>query len=477
MWTTSTLKKWGQECGARLSGALVDRIDPISSAFSINTRTLKPGDIFVALTGDKQDGHAFIDEAFLKGASGAMVRSSWFESQPPLFRANESRFFIIVPDPLAGLQSLAAWHRQSFECPLIGITGSNGKTTTKEILAKILEQRGPILKTEGNFNNQIGLPLSLLGLKKEDQAAVLEMGVSHPGDMQLLCKIAKPTVAMITNIGTAHLAFLKNPEGVAAEKGILFASLPKNGIAIINRDDPYLAPWEKRVEQKWTYGIEQHADITASDIEQNGDTMQFNLVLNRNQEGGGGKMRITLPLVGKHQIYNALAAATAAIALGYHFDEIRAALCEIRPAPLRGEVISYGGATILLDAYNANPASMRVALQTLATFVPSQNGTGKHRKVAFLGDMLELGEVARAAHKEAGKVAAKNQIDRLIAVGHFSEAVAQGAIEAGMRKEAISTYKDLSAIDLEGEIQAGDIILIKGSRGMGMEQLLGGRSH
>ncbi len=470
IWTIENIRDWAQGARAEIRGTLSDCV---IGGFSINTKTIQPGDIFIALKGEKHDGHAFIDDAFQKGAAGAMVSHAGFESLSGLAK---SRLLIVVEDPLTGLQSLAAWHRQSFHGSLIGVTGTNGKTTTKEILAKILGTRGSVLKTEGNFNNQIGLPLSLLRLGKEDRAAVLEMGVSRPGDMRLLCDIAKPTAAIITNIGSAHLEFLKNVEGVAAEKGVLFESLASDGIAIINRDDSYLSAWEERIPNRWTYSIERDADITASDIEQLGSETAFTLVLNRNQAGGGGKMRVVLPLIGRHQVYNALAASALAIALGYEFDEIRAALSEVRPVSLRGEVISYQGATVLLDAYNANPASMQSGLQTLAAYSPPKNGVG-HRKVALLGDMLELGESSKAAHRETGRTVARNHIDRLITVGNFSEAMAEGAIEGGMEKEAVSVFKTLEAIDLAHEIQKGDIVLIKGSRGMGMERLIKGTSH
>ena len=441
------------------------------NGFSINTQTLQPDEIFIALQGTKQDGHDFVEEALSKGAGGAMVSRAWFASHPHL---GASHFMVVVDDPLAGLQSLAKWDRRAFNGPVIGITGSNGKTTTKEMLVKILQRRGSVLKTEGNLNNHIGLPLSILGLKKEDTVAVLEMGVSRPGDMRLLCEIAKPTVGIITNIGPAHLEHLGSVEGaaplagVASEKGVLFETIASNGIAIINQDDPYLSKWSQTVSQKWTYSVEGDADVTASEIEQRGNGISFTLTLNRNHSGGGGKMKVILSLVGNHQVYNALAAATAALALGYEFDEIRSALREVRPAPLRGELIEWGGATILLDAYNANPASMKVGIQTLAEY-----GGGEHaRKVAILGDMLELGDAAKALHKEIGKKVAEHRIDRLIAVGKFSEVVACGAAGAGMSKTAISTYKYIESIDLENEIQKGDVVLIKGSRGMQMERLL-----
>ncbi len=472
MWSVDRLLIWGVEQDITMIG------NPQARAivgFSINTQTLQPGEIFIALPGTNHDGHDFVQDAFHKGAAGAMVARSWFESRVDLFK---NHFMIVVDDPLVGLQSLATWHRNAFEGPVIGITGSNGKTTTKEMLAKILSRRGHVLKTEGNFNNQIGLPLTLLRLERNDQAAVLEMGISRPGDMRLLCDIARPTMGIITNIGAAHLEFLGSLEGVATEKGVLFEAISSTGIAIINQDDPYLSQWEAAISKKWTYSIggttlaghvapaRHNADLMASEIAQNENGISFTLTLDRNQKGGGGKMKVILSVVGQVQVYNALAASAAALALGYEFDEIRSALREFSPISLRGEVVKWNGATILLDAYNANPSSMKAALQTLAGY------GSQGRKVAVLGDMLELGSAAKAAHKEIGRKVAQSGIDRLIAVGKFCEVVACGATGAGMAKEAIATFKDIASVDLAHEIQQGDIVLIKGSRGMKMERLL-----
>ncbi len=467
MWSIDRLLMWGKDKEVEIYGDLGGRA---ISGFSISTQTLQPGEIFIALQGTRQDGHDFVEDALYKGAAGAMVSRSWFTLQQNKRQKNifNSNFMIVVPDPLVGLQSLAKWHRGTFQCPIIGITGSNGKTTTKEMLAKILGMRGPVLKTEGNLNNHIGVPLTLLRLKKEDQAAVLEMGISRPGDMSLLCDIAKPTMGIITNIGAAHLEFLGNIEGVATEKTVLFEAMRIGGTAIINQDDPYLSPWEGVCSEKWTYSIGNDADLIATEIVSNRNGLAFTLALNRNQKGGGGKMKVVLSLLGEHHVYNALAASAGALALGYEFDEIRSALQDISPMPLRGEIIEWNGATILLDAYNANPASMQAALLTLAGVAP----LGGHRKVAILGDMLELGSAAKSAHKELGRKVAQNRIDRLIAVGQFCEIVACGALGKGMQKQAITTFKNLESLDLAHEIQSGDVVLIKGSRGMGMERLL-----
>jgi UDP-N-acetylmuramoyl-tripeptide--D-alanyl-D-alanine ligase len=471
MWSVDRLLTWGKEHGAEIVGNLENRA---ISGFSINTQTLSAGTVFICLKGTQQDGHYFVEEAFDKGAAGVMVSRAWFSEQKNKGKNKRQQnlfdphLMIVVEDPLSSLQSLAGWHRRSFQCPIIGITGTNGKTTTKEMLSKILIRRGPVLKTEGNLNNHIGLPLTLLRLQKEDQAAVLEMGISRPGDMRLLCEIAKPTMGIITNIGQAHLEWLGNIEGVAAEKKILFDSMAEGSIVVINGDDPLLQ-WDGKASEKWTYAIENEADLTATEIEQHDHKMSFTLALNKNQKGGGGKMKVILPLLGTHQVYNAMAASTGALALGYEFDEIRSALKDFSAIALRGEVIKWNGATILLDAYNANPSSMKSALKTLAEYVDVTEG---HRKVAVLGDMLELGSMAKSAHKGLGRQVAQSGIDRLIVVGQFSEIVACGAVGEGLRKEAVSVYKNVASLNLAHEIQEGDVVLIKGSRGMKMEQLL-----
>jgi len=510
MWTIDRILKWGEETK---EGEIRGNRHLVIGGYSINTQTLQSSEIFIALQGNRCDGHSFIQEAFQKGASGAMVSRAWFQASSMASDLLAHHFFILVDDPLIGLQSLAGWHRNQFSVPVIGITGSNGKTTTKEMLASILSRRGPVLKNEGNFNNGIGLPLTLLRLSSDHRLVVLEMGISQPGEMRRLCTIAKPTAGLITNIGPAHLEFLGDLSGVAMEKQVLFDSIPKNGAVIVNDDDPYLSKWTGDVLEKWTYAVHKGADLTAMDITQSAAGTTFTLQLDRHHSGGGGKQKIVLSLLGAHQVYNAMAASATALALGYEFDDIRDGLRQMRPIPLRGEVIHALGATIFLDAYNANAESIKSALQTLVSAFEGSSaslrttggfdslantsmessssllGSGaclpvatcvrglfatprRGRKVAILGDMLELGETARKSHLEVGRMVVQNGIDRLIVVGKWSAFVAQGAKEKGMLKEAISIYKDIKEVNLALEIKEGDIVLIKGSRGMGMEQAL-----
>ncbi|NKE70395.1 UDP-N-acetylmuramoyl-tripeptide--D-alanyl-D-alanine ligase [Candidatus Manganitrophus noduliformans] len=436
---------------------------------SIDTRTLRPGDLFVAVKGPRFDGHDFVAQALEQGASGAVVSRHGFQAREGAWRPLLDRhFLILVEDPLTALQSLAAWHRTRFDLPLIGVTGSNGKTTTKEMIAAILSRRGPVLKTEGNLNNHLGLPLSLLRLDASHRAAVLEIGISLKGEMRCLCEIARPTVGLITNIGPAHLEFLGSIEGVAEEKGSLFEAVRPDGTAIINLDDPHLAPWEKRLSVKWTFALDAPADVTATEIRPEGAGIGFLLTLRRTGEAG----RVHLATSGRHQVANALGAAAVACALGYRLEEIRDGLADFRPVALRAEVLEAEGKTLLLDAYNANPASIKAAIEMLAAF-PRREG-GSSRKIALLGDMLELGTFSESAHRGVGEAAAQNGIDLLIAVGRWAGAVAEGARQAGMAGEKISAYADLPSLQKEflSYLRKGDVLLIKGSRGMRMETVL-----
>lgn len=476
MWTINQI---AEGCRGVIEGAFHPTESAVINQFSIDSRTIQPSEIFVALQGPRFDGHDFIDAVFQRGAAGAVVSRSRFHLKQkewaPFYRHH---FFILVEDPLTSLQSMAIWHRRRFHLPLVGVTGSNGKTTTKEMTASILSRRGPVLKNEGNFNNHIGLPLSLLRLKEEHQAAVLEMGISQKGEMKRLCEIAEPTVGLITNVGPAHLEFLGDLDGVAKEKGKLFQAIQVGGTGIINRDDPYLQPWEEKLTDKWTFGLHPSADVAASAIEQQSEGTRFMLHLKRKGETkrGGEMVPITLPIVGRHQVYNALAAAAVASALGLGSSEIQEGLQQFRPVALRTEILKIRGVHILLDAYNANPASMKAALEMLASYQPEAHEAGSHRKIAVLGDMLELGSAADAAHLEIGKWAAQRGIDLLIAVGALAEKVVEGARQEGMAAGALFFLPDLESAQklLQEKMQEGDCLLIKGSRGMKMERVLAG---
>ncbi|MFQ5596540.1 MAG: UDP-N-acetylmuramoyl-tripeptide--D-alanyl-D-alanine ligase [Nitrospiria bacterium] len=437
------------------------------SGFSIDSRTIQPNAMFIALDGPRFDGHDFVEEALRKGGAGAIVSAAAFQEREKQWRPYfASHYFVRVEDPLKALQALAAWHRRRFRCPLIGITGSNGKTTTKEITAAILGQSGPVLKTKGNLNNHIGLPLTLLGLNKDHGAAVLEMGISQKGEMRRLCDIAAPTVGLITNIGSAHLEGLDDLEGVGREKGVLFESLGPGGTAVINRDDRFLNRWMQGLSRKWTFGLDPESDITAENIDAGREGVRFRLLRKRN---GNAAEEIRLPMPGKHQIVNALGAAAVAASLGCGIQETAAGLAAFRPMPRRMEIFKTKGLTLLFDAYNANPDSVYAALQLLSSY-PKASGA----RIAVLGEMLELGRFRESAHFQVGMQAAGFGIDRLFCLGASAERTADGARQGGMTPDVVSVHPDLESLaaSLKKVLAKGDTLLLKGSRAIRMEHLL-----
>ena len=448
MWTFS-------QCIEATGGQGIGRPASVSAVTTDSRRPVE-GALFFALSGDRFDGHDFVEAALQHGAVGAVVSQSAFaERQAAGSKRTAGSFFICVDSPVAALGRMAAWHRRRFSIPLIGITGSNGKTTTKEMLAAILSRRRATLATRGNLNNQIGLPLSLLELTDAHQVAVLEIGISRPGEMKPLCDIARPTVGIVTNVGPAHLEFLGSIEGVAREKGIML-EMAESGV--VNLDDPHLAPWAARLAKKWTYSLDGPADVSVSAIRPGPNATAFRLHL-----AGTETDDVILSSPGRHQLQNALAAAACAWAVGCTGDDIRAGLTAFRPTAMRMEVREVGDLRVLLDAYNANPASMKAAIATLAA--------APGRRVALLGDMLELGVDAAMLHAAVGQFAARAGIDCLFCVGQFAQAMADGAKQAGGQAEVYAALTDAAA-PLRAVLRPGDTLLIKGSRGMKMEAIL-----
>jgi UDP-N-acetylmuramoyl-tripeptide--D-alanyl-D-alanine ligase len=369
---------------------------------------------------------------------------------------------IPVEDTLLALQELSLLHRQRFSLPVIGITGTNGKTTTKEMLAGVLRQRGPVLKNEGNLNNHIGVPLTLLKLNDRHQSAVIEMGMSGPGEISLLTRLAIPLVGIITNVGPAHLEFLGTTDAVAHAKGELLEGMRADGTAVLNAEDRYFETLrEKFPGRTLAFGITESADVRATDIVPRRDATEMML------HAGGRSVPLRLRTVGRHNISNALAAAAAATALAVPLETVKAGLEGFRPVPLRSELREIQGRTVLADCYNANPASVLAALETLVAL-------GKGRTVAVLGDMLELGVTAVEAHRDIGRAAARLHIDLLIGVGPLGRHIAEGARAAGMAEHqaAEAATPSQAAALLRERSRAGDAVLVKGSRGMKMETIL-----
>jgi len=442
--------------------------DCVINRISIDSRTLIPGDLFFAIIGPNFDGHDFIIEAFNKGAVGVVVckgASTLLRNE----QINKNKIIIEVKDTLSALQDWSKYYKDRFETFNICVTGSNGKTTTKEIIAYILSQEFPLLRTSGNYNNEIGIPLTLLQLNKSHKFLVAEIGMRGLGEIRTLTNFIPPDLAVITNIGEAHIGLLGSKDNIFKAKSELLQSLDKDGIAILNRDDPYFFKMLKIVKGKkvYTFGVENKSDIMACNIRMVSDKgMRFTL------EVQNGKSReIYFPLLGRHNIYNALAASAVAFALGIELDLIERGLSSSKPLGLHMQLSNFNkGIKILNDSYNASPLSVKSALETLAEV--AQN----NRKIAILGDMLELGEKTDFYHREIGKEAAKLSIDILITVGQRGKIIAQSSKEEGMAKERVFSFEKNEKINLAKKLlslaKPGDFILLKGSREMKMEEIL-----
>ncbi len=443
-------------------GEIAGRVGRVEiKGVSIDSRNIKEGELFVAIKGDRFDGHDFVPDAIKKGAWGALVERTALEHK--FSSLGGLRNILPVEDTLYALQEMAHVHRKKFAVPVIGITGSNGKTTTKEMLASILKQKGPVLKNEGNLNNHIGVPLTLLKMKESHWAAVIEMGMSAPGEIDTLARLVAPTVGVITNIGPAHLEFLGTMEKVAQAKGELLDNLEYEAAAVLNADDEYFGVLKKKFAGRLvTFGIANKADVSASDMRLDKEFSDLTIA------AAGARINIRLRTVGTHNVYNALAAAAAAIAVGVPIDAVKFGLDDFEPVAGRSEIKQVEGRTILADYYNANPASMEAALKTLVSLKSGRQA------IAVIGDMLELGELSAEAHREVGRTAARQKVDLLITIGELAQYVEKGALEAGMKKEQIigAPSRENAARLLKQLTRPGDVILIKGSRGMKMEKIL-----
>ncbi|MCX5837619.1 MAG: UDP-N-acetylmuramoyl-tripeptide--D-alanyl-D-alanine ligase, partial [Deltaproteobacteria bacterium] len=426
---------------------------------STDTRTLTAGNLFIALAGENFDGHGCLTQAAERGAAGLVIRADAAEK---LAAAPEEMPAIGVPDTLRALGGIAGDWRRRYPVPLVAITGSSGKTTTKEMVATIAARMRNILKTEGNLNNRIGLPLTLLKLREEHELAIVEMGSNTPGEIAALAVIAAPDVGLITNIGPAHLEGLGSLEAIREEKGSLFEIMAGRGTAILNHDDPAIGLLAKRWRGKRiSFGLSPGAGVTARRIEPAGPQgVRFNLVID------GIGTPVFLAAAGEHNVINALAAAAASWALGLDRHVIAAGLAAFRPIPGRTEIRQLGnGAFLIIDAYNANPASVREAIKTL------QGLRGSGGAVAILGDMLELGKQSEALHEEIGTLLADANIHDLFLRGSLTEALAAGAIRRGFPAERITFFEDPEEVvsSLRPRLKKDDWILIKGSRMMKME--------
>ena len=430
---------------------------------SINSRTIEKEELFVCIQGESFDGHNFLGEAVNKGAAGIILSDPVHLSENMINEGN-SPFVIQSQNTLRALQDLAGYQRTRFPFQVVAVTGTNGKSTTKEMIASIIETKYKTLKTQGNLNNHIGLPLTLLGRKPEHEVGVLEMGMSAAGEIKRLAEIAMPDIGVITNISAGHLDQLKTVKDVQAAKGELFDSINKEGTAIVNADDPLVLELAKSLRvKKITYGIAQSSDVQASNIQNEGSSGFTFTAKVFNQ-----KISVKLSQIGYCNIYNALAALATGHSLGISGKDMSRGLENYQQIPQRNEQIHYEGVTLINDAYNANPQSMREALKTLSEF----NTQGK--RFLIIGDMLELGPLSESAHHELGQEIILSNVDHLVTVGPLASLVAESAKKNPRHPLQIGKFNThVEAVSyLLRNVEKGDCLLIKGSRGTKMENII-----
>ena len=446
-----TLSQIAQFAGASLSsgdGTVV--INKVST----DSRTIKPGELFVALRGENFEGHDFVEASVKAGATGALVDLNWTGNVPINFA------LLRATDTLQAYQTLAANYRQSLTLKVLAITGSNGKTSTKDFAASVLARRFRVTKTEGNFNNHVGLPRTILEATSEDEVAVWEIGMNHPGEIAALSKIAAPDAAIITNIGVAHIEFMGSREAIATEKGTLAEAIEPQGTVILNADDPFSEGIAARTRAKVVLTGTTGGAVRAIEIRQSADGSEFTIVEDAH------RCRAQLPVAGLHMVQNALLAVAAGRAFGLSIEECAAGLAAAPLTKARLQIKEIGGVQFLDDSYNANPDSMKAALRTLVEL----DAEGK--RIAVLGEMRELGADSERGHREVGETAATLGVDQLITIGDAAELIAEAARTAGLDKVS-SARSTGEAARLLGEIaEPGDLVLIKGSRAARTEEVI-----
>jgi UDP-N-acetylmuramoyl-tripeptide--D-alanyl-D-alanine ligase len=446
---------------------------------STDSRDVKPGDLFIALKGDRFDGHDFVEAALRQGAVGTLVESGYGlaasvqrGSQDRAGRGSRhtSGFILSVADPLFAYQQLASHHRKRFDIPVVAVTGSNGKTTTKEMVGCVLAERWSILKTEGNLNNRIGVPQTLLRLTSRHQAAVIEMGVDNKGQTTRLAEIVRPTIGLITNIGPDHLEFFGTLEASAQAKGELLDLLGPDEAATLNADDPFFDYLAARARCRvLAFGCSPKAQVRATEVraDQRGTTVHLSVPDRRKP------LPVRLGVFGLHNVSNALAAAAVGSLCNLSGEDIAQGLARFRPATMRSQVETLNEITVINDCYNANPASTKAAVTMLVEL-----GAGA-RTIAVLGDMLELGPESTALHRDVGAHVAAQGVSYLIACGSLGAELAEGARAAGLSGGSIRVATDAgeAAKLVPSIVRHRDVVLVKASRGMRMEQVVEALRH
>jgi UDP-N-acetylmuramoyl-tripeptide--D-alanyl-D-alanine ligase len=421
---------------------------------SSDSRTLKRGELFVALSGENFDGHNFVEAAADAGAAGAIVESNWKGKLPETFAV------IRAEDTLQAYQELAASYKRTLSLKVVAITGSNGKTSTKDFASAVLSRRFRVTKTEGNFNNHVGLPRTILEATSGDEVAVWEIGMNHPGEIATLARLAMPDVAIITNIGVAHIEFMGSREAIAAEKGTLAEAVGGEGTVILNADDPFTKNIAARTRAKVLLAGTTAGTIRAGEINQSESGTDFTILEEAH------RCRAQLPVPGLHMVQNALLAVAAGRVFGLSLEDCAAGLVAAPLTKARLQIKEIRGVHFLDDSYNANPDSMKAALRTLVEL----DADGK--RIAVLGEMRELGPESEHGHREVGETAAALKVDHLVTIGNVAATIAQAAEHAGL-KRSVAVGSTSEAAELLTEIAApGDLVLIKGSRAARTEEVI-----
>ena len=421
------------------------------TGWSVDTRTVAQGDLFFALRGPNHDGNAYVDDALRKGAVAAIVDEK-------IGGARENDPVLVVPDSLVALQKIAAWARNQWNGEVVGVTGSAGKTSTKDVIAEMLAVKVPVAKTIGNFNNHVGVPLSILRLPAEARVAVLEIGMNHAGEIRDLSAIARPRIGVVTNVGHAHMEAFDSIEGIAAAKRELIEALPPDGIAILNADDPLVARFrDVHRGRTITFGLNEGADVRAEQVELTSEGVRFEV----------NGVRFESRLLGRHSILNLLAGIAVAGLYGIRPEQLTGVVSELSAGSMRGQRFVHNDILILNDCYNSNPDAARAMIDVLRE-------TPAKRRIAVLGEMLELGHWAESLHRDVGDYVANCGIDVLVGIRGAASHLVDAAKEAGQAVDAAFFFPDTTAAGdyLRQIARPGDAILFKGSRGTHVEQAL-----
>lgn len=431
-------------------------MNAVFKVISTDSRKIERGDLFIPIEGERFDGHDYILSSFEAGAAGSLTHK---EIEPV-----KDKVLIKVENTLKALRELASYYRQKFKIPFVGITGSVGKTSTKDMVSCVLSKQYKVLSTQGNFNNEIGVPLTVFNLDSSHEAAVIEMGMSGFGEISRLTSIVKPDIAIITNIGLSHIEKLGSRKNILQAKMEILEGLSGKGLVILNGDDKLLYGLKGLISFRTVfYGMEEGFDYQAYNVQSLGEQgTVFDIAI------GNKDYRVHIPVPGVHNVYNALAGIAAGVELGIPADKMIQGIEEYTPGKMRLNLINHNGIKIINDAYNASPQSMEAAINVLKEV----SATG--RSIAVLGDMLELGEMSLDSHRHVGSFAVAKGVDYILTVGESGKNIAHGAIEAGANTDKVISFKDNNeaAEFLTSFIKPGDVILVKGSRGMKMEEIV-----